>query len=286
MCQRFAPVMLVPVIVALALVALPALAADVEYNTTGTMNHPATQGGDYMDWGSDFLARWDNDTGHDVLLQEFGWPCGGWWSQFWFVWITDTLPEGPFNFQYHGSFVAASASETEYPPRTYTYIDVSEEDMVVPAGASMYFGYGNPGMGGQINHNGVTTWSYLDGSWDMDSDFGRTAVMQFKGAFVAPSAVEQLPEGLVLRGNHPNPFNPRTTIAFSLDRGMEVTAEVISLSGRRVCTLLQGRRLEAGRHEVVWNGTDSRGGDVSSGIYFLRLVTPQGTASSKMILAR
>ena len=147
----------------LLLLAVTATAWDVEYSTTGAMDLPATAGGDRDFWGSDFMTRWDNTTGADVMLKEFGWPCGGWWSQFWYVWITDTLPAGPFGLEYYGSFVAASADETEYPPSTYTYIDVSAEAIVIPAGESMYFGYGNPGMGGHVAFNGTQTFSYLDG---------------------------------------------------------------------------------------------------------------------------
>jgi hypothetical protein len=155
--------------------------ADVEYSTTGALDTPATMGGDVDGWGSDFITRWHNDTGADVAIVEFGWPCGGFWARFWYVWITDTLPADPYTLELYGTFVAASEDDTEWPPSQYTYVDVSGEGIVIPEGATMYFGYGNPGMGGQIAFNGVETYSYLDDGWDLDGDFGRTAVLQFKG---------------------------------------------------------------------------------------------------------
>ena len=269
----------------LLLLAIPTLAADVEYSTTGAMDTPATMGGDRDGWGTDFITRWDNTTGQDVLIEEFGWPCGGWWAQFWYVWITDTLPANPWTLDYHETFVAASEDDTEWPPSVYTYIDVSEEGMVVPAGGSMYFGYGNPGMGGQIGNNGVATWSWFDDSWDMDGDFNRTAVMQFKGSYQPASAVGEMPESAVSLGNHPNPFNPTTTISFTLERDAEVTLEVFSLRGQRVRRLAQGPRA-AGVHHVQWDGKDDDGRPVPSGAYMARMSTAEGSETRKMVLAK
>jgi hypothetical protein len=261
------------------------LASDVEYSTTGTMDTPATKGGDRDGWGTEFLTRWDNNTGADVFLEELAWPCGGWWAQFWYVWITDTMPADPYTLEYYGSFVATIEDDTEWPPSLYTYIDVSGEGIVVPVGASMYFGYSNPGMAGQIAFNGVETFSWLDDSWDMDGNFGRTAVMQFRGTFGASPVEDDTPRAMALMGNHPNPFNPSTTISFSLPRDMTVDLVVYSMQGRPVRRLLQGRR-DAGTHQVVWDGTDEFGREVPSGIYLTRIVTEDGVDARKVMLAK
>ena len=165
--------------------AASAFSATVEYNTTGTMDLPATLGGDHEGWGTHFMARWENITGDHVQVTEFGWPCGGFWAQFWYVWISDTLPGVPGTQDFRGTFVAASEDESEWPPSLYTYIDVAALDIIIPAGATMYFGYGNPGMGGQVAFNGVETWSLYDWAWQSDTDYGRTAVLQFRGESLA-----------------------------------------------------------------------------------------------------
>jgi hypothetical protein len=262
-----------------------ALAADVEYNTTGTMDLSATLGGDRDGWGTEFITRWDNTTGADVLIEEFGWPCGGWWSQFWYVWITDTLPIDPYTLQYFGSFVAASEDDTEWPPSTYTYVDMHDEGIVIPAGASMYFGYGNPGMGGQIATNGVATYSWLEDGWDLDSDFGRTAVMQFKGSFLVSPVQNEVPATLALLGNHPNPFNPSTTISFSLPRDLAVEIAVYSLQGGLIRRLVQEER-PRGTHQVTWDGADEKGRTVPSGIYLVRMVTADGAQTRKVVMTK
>jgi hypothetical protein len=269
----------------ISLLTSASLAADVQYSTTGAMDTPATLGGDRDGWGTEFITRWDNLTGADVIIEEFGWPCGGWWSQFWYVWITDTLPADPYTLEYYGSFVAVSEDDTEWPPSIYTYVDVSEEGIVVPAGASMYFGYGNPGMGGQISFNGIETFSWLDDAWDLDGDYGRTAVMQFKGTFGIVSGVGETPRSVAFLGNHPNPFNPTTTITFSLPRAMAVNLDLYSLRGRHVSRLLQGRR-NAGTHRAIWDGTDQQGRAAPSGTYLARMVTEDGVEVRKMVLTK
>ncbi len=129
------------------------------------------------------------------MIEEFGWPCGGWWSQFWYVWITDTLPDDPYTLQFYGSFVATSEDDTEWPPSLYTYVDMVGEGIVVPAGASMYFGYGNPGMAGR-SRSTASNLLLARRRLDMDGDFGRTAVMQFKGSFAPVSVEDRTPEAL------------------------------------------------------------------------------------------
>lgn len=68
----------------------------------------------------------------------------------------------------------------------------------------------------------------------------------------------------------PNPFNPRTTVRFDLDRGGQVRLEVFDLEGRHVRTLVSGN-LAAGRHEATWDGRGGDGLAVASGVYLFQL---------------
>lgn len=158
--------------------------ADVEYNTAGALDTPATLGGSADGWGTYFIASWANLTGQNVYLAEFGWPCGGPGPVDWVVWITSGgMPGAPGTQTYSGSWVPASGDDVTLPPPVYSYIDVSGEGIVVPADMVMYFGYENPGLGGQVEANGTETWAWYEGGWDADSGWGRTAVLQFKGSF-------------------------------------------------------------------------------------------------------
>jgi hypothetical protein len=85
--------------------------------------------------------------------------------------------------------------------------------------------------------------------------------------------------------NHPNPFNPTTTIELSLSKPGRVKIEIFNILGQKVVTLLD-ERLSAGRKRVDWNGKDEWGNEVSSGIYLYRLQTAEFSEAKKMLLLR
>lgn len=96
---------------------------------------------------------------------------------------------------------------------------------------------------------------------------------------------EETPLTLRLRQNVPNPFNPRTTIAFDLPDRSAVTLRVYGVDGREVATLVDEPR-DAGTHVVPWDGTDQRGGDAASGVYFYVLDAEGLRLTQKMVLMR
>jgi len=78
------------------------------------------------------------------------------------------------------------------------------------------------------------------------------------------------PMATALLGNHPNPFNPATTIAFELATEGPSRLSILDVRGRLVTTLVRDR-LPAGRHEARWDGRDAAGRPVSAGVYLARL---------------
>ncbi len=89
--------------------------------------------------------------------------------------------------------------------------------------------------------------------------------------------------------NSPNPFNPVTTISFTVPAesdGERVTLQVFDVAGRRVCTLVD-EEMAGGRYGAVWDGTDEAGQPVSSGVYFYRMdVDGTSSAMRKMVLLK
>lgn len=83
------------------------------------------------------------------------------------------------------------------------------------------------------------------------------------------NSAEVLPTVFGLDQNFPNPFNPSTTIRFALPEQSIVSLKVYNLLGQEVATLTEGE-LPAAFHSVVWNGTNNRGAQVATGIYFYR----------------
>jgi hypothetical protein len=88
-----------------------------------------------------------------------------------------------------------------------------------------------------------------------------------------------------LQQNYPNPFNPATSVAFRLSSREHVTLAVYDVSGRRVAMLVDSE-VEPGVSSVQWDGRDSEGLDVSSGIYFARMTVGSELFERKMTLLR
>ena len=89
----------------------------------------------------------------------------------------------------------------------------------------------------------------------------------------------------LLKGNSPTPFNPTTTISYSLPASGNVKLGVYNLRGQLVRTLVNEAK-SAGDHRVVWDGKDERGNTMSSGIYFYRLDTGKHSETRKMMLMK
>jgi hypothetical protein len=89
-----------------------------------------------------------------------------------------------------------------------------------------------------------------------------------------------------LRQNFPNPFNPTTTLRFSVPTGAEhVGLRILNVGGRVVRTLVDGP-VGPGTHSRVWDGTDDRGEAVASGVYFMRLEAGGEVETRKMTLLK
>jgi len=89
-----------------------------------------------------------------------------------------------------------------------------------------------------------------------------------------------------LIGNFPNPFNPLTTISFETIQSSENTEVAIyNMKGQKVKSLVDDI-FEIGRHSIDWNGTDDKGNEVSSGIYYYKMKSGQYTATKKMLMLK
>ena len=92
-----------------------------------------------------------------------------------------------------------------------------------------------------------------------------------------------LPSAISLGQNFPNPFNPSTTIEYSLEQAGYVQLAVYNIMGQTVRQLVKGYT-HAGNHRVVWDGTSQDGSSVAAGIYFYQLRTGDVSVVRKMLL--
>ncbi len=83
----------------------------------------------------------------------------------------------------------------------------------------------------------------------------------------------------------PNPFNPGTSIGYSLDRDSVVELAVYDVSGRLVRTLVS-EQVPAGEHVIAWDGRDDRGNTVASGVYLYKLSTGNAFETRRMVLVK
>ncbi len=107
---------------------------------------------------------------------------------------------------------------------------------------------------------------------------GRTELFE-TGALVLPPMQPELFQ------NHPNPFNPSTTIKYYLPETEHVALGIYDSAGRKIAVIVDGVQTK-GSHEVEWNGKDGVGRVVGSGVYFCRLVTGKTTFSRKIVLLK
>jgi hypothetical protein len=119
----------------------------------------------------------------------------------------------------------------------------------------------------------IVAWHRTDGNYALRYNSGAVTAV---GPTMLSAALEQ---------NHPNPFNPATTIAFSLAKAGRASIDIFAVDGRHVRTLLNEPR-RAGVHNVTWNGIDDAGNRVSSGVYLYKLRAGNYSATRKMVLLK
>jgi hypothetical protein len=121
---------------------------------------------------------------------------------------------------------------------------------------------------------------YFATATDFSGNEGKPAVTS------ATSDVGGTPKSYVLSiSSYPNPFNPETTIRYTVPSKGRVEVSVFDLRGAHVATIVDEEK-DAGAYTQAWDGRGSGGNAVSSGVYFARVTHPSGTKSYKVVLLK
>jgi hypothetical protein len=94
------------------------------------------------------------------------------------------------------------------------------------------------------------------------------------------------PRDYYLLQNFPNPFNPTTTIKYSIADDSNVKLIIYDLIGKEISTLINDEQKSAGAYSIIWDGKNNFGNEVSSGLYFYRLITEKFVQTNKMLLLK
>jgi hypothetical protein len=139
-------------------------------------------------------------------------------------------------------------------------------------------------MPGYGNSNSPRDYSYTDNNTVSGKVQYRLKQLDIAGKAQYSDAIDVAvapPSTFVLMQNSPNPFNPTTSIKYQLPVASLVTLTVYDLLGREV-SMIVNEYQQPGSYAAVWNGMDSRGAAVSSGVYLYRLAAGNFIQTKKM----
>ncbi|MEO8231334.1 MAG: FG-GAP-like repeat-containing protein [Ignavibacteriota bacterium] len=89
----------------------------------------------------------------------------------------------------------------------------------------------------------------------------------------------------ILYQNYPSPFNPTTTVKFSIGHSKNISIKIYNVLGKEIKQLLQ-ENLPAGEHTVQWNGKDDKGNNLTNGVYFIQMIAGSYQKTIKTILLK
>jgi flagellar hook assembly protein FlgD len=111
-----------------------------------------------------------------------------------------------------------------------------------------------------------------------------SAVVSLQNVSIDEEIEEQTPN-TIISSNYPNPFNPETTISFTIPESEIVTLDVYNVRGQLIKSLLNSHH-NPGTHSVMWKGNDTDNRAVPSGVYFYKLQAGSYTETKKMVLLK
>lgn len=136
---------------------------------------------------------------------------------------------------------------------------------------------------GYDTNNSGNSYSDADGSWALvDGEIMLRIVME---PLTVGTDDNEIPSNVPSISNYPNPFNPRTTISFNMPEAGVASVKIFNVKGQLVRNLYDGNA-EVGTMNLTWDGTDTNGENVTSGVYFYTLETKKDFVNKKMILLK
>jgi len=128
----------------------------------------------------------------------------------------------------------------------------------------------------------TTYWYWIE---DVSTD-GETEVHEPITLFIPFEDTPVTPDTYGLHQNYPNPFNPSTSISFALEEESDIELIIYNVKGEKIKTIFNDHVYADQITSVVWNGEDADGKQVSSGVYFYKLITETQVYQKKMLMVK
>ncbi len=242
-----------------------------------------------------------NVTDPDSILKWGVWmngPAVGGWSQTggdWGVALQNNLAKKLYDDGTNGDRVAGDSIFTRQVLYSPDSLNIGTKDRVGQVYKFGIRGGDNEGGRGGFGNNHVVNIDDSGPTFTIYTQFGSINPAYYKnwnfdtrkcsGGTAVKDQPTTPPTAYFLEQNYPNPFNPETQIRYGLPKSIGVTLRIYNLYGQVVATLYDGQQA-AGTHTVKWNGLNSQGQRVSSGIYFYKLETKDFVQVRKLLLAK
>ena len=147
-------------------------------------------------------------------------------------------------------------------------------------GSDKTFGYIEEGMKPEFKLFKKSTGELLTLEADLIAPWANNGLTLITLYAQAQSMNFDIPTSTIIKGAYPNPFNPISTIEFSLSKNSQIELSIHNVNGEKVETLYNGYR-NIGSHQIMWNAEH-----YPSGMYFFTLNTPDGIHNHKLILLK
>jgi len=157
----------------------------------------------------------------------------------------------------------------------------------VPDDGRYTFRYQADGSSGAFEHVTIvfSATGYEPETLEVDLTYGTTTCIDVELMVDQNTGADKTPSRTELFANQPNPFNPSTTIRYTLGAAGPVRVSIFDTTGHRVRALVDGSE-SAGEHVVGFDGRDDRGTGLASGVYFYRLEAGSVVQTRKMVLLK
>ncbi len=241
----------------------------------------------------DIIFAWcENINGmHDIIAQKYSLAGTPLWGDLGnFVVQKDSTQSDPTLARFDNGGMAIAWSD---------YFGIESDIYYKYINADGSFVQGSPfgdvmTAAGKMQYNPliVTSGNHAYAIWADGRSSGKTEILGLYAQRISNETVANLDPVIPatgpfqLRQNHPNPFNPSTSISFQIfEPSPDCRLEIFNLRGQKVKTLASGY-LEKGNHTLVWDGRDDQGRAVGSGIYHYRLSDGSQTQTKRMVLMK